>query len=180
MQGPLAPSSSPQVSVVIPTYNRASVLGRAITSVLNQTFHDLECIIVDDGSTDQTTQVVAGFEDPRLRLLRLPVNRGVGHARNVGIQSARGELIAFLDSDDEWLSQKLERQAACLRECEDSLATGVYCRCVVRDGLTDRTWIEPRVVYGGDVFQYLLGGWNLPTTSLFLVERRPLLEVGGL
>lgn len=102
MQSCLTPSA-PQVSVVIPTYNRAGVLGRAITSVLSQTFPDLECIVVDDGSTDQTVVLVERFQDPRLRLLRLPVNKGGGHARNVGIQAARGELLAFLDNDDEWL-----------------------------------------------------------------------------
>jgi glycosyltransferase involved in cell wall biosynthesis len=173
------PHPSPQVSVVIPTYNRASLLGRALRSVLNQTLSDLECIVVDDGSTDQTVALVEGFQDPRLRVVRLPGNGGCGRARNTGIRVARGELIAFLDSDDEWLPQKLERQVARLRECEDPLTAVVYCRCVVRDGLTDRTWFEPRVVYGGDVFQYLLGGWNPATPSMFLVERRSLLEVGG-
>jgi glycosyltransferase involved in cell wall biosynthesis len=178
MQGRLTPSS-PQVSVVIPTYNRAAVLGRAITSVLTQTFPDLECIVVDDGSTDQTVALVEGFQDPRLRFMRLPVNRGGSHARNVGIQAVRGELIAFLDSDDEWLPSKLERQVARLHDCEDPRAAVVYCRCTVRDGLTDRRWFGPRVVYGGDVFQYLLGGWHPPTSSAFLVKRASLLEVGG-
>lgn len=175
MQG----SHSPLVSVVIPTYNRAALLPRAITSVLNQTFPDLECIVVDDGSTDQTTQVVAGFQDPRLRLLRLPINGGGGHARNVGIQAARGELIAFLDSDDEWLPQMLERLVVRLRECENSRTTVAYCRCEVRDELTMRMWCQPRVVYGGDVFRYLLGGWQPPTLSVFLMKRASMLDVGG-
>lgn len=69
-------SLSPLVSVVIPSYNRAALLPRAITSVLTQTFSDLECIVVDDGSTDQTEQVVAEFQDPRLRVIRLPDNGG--------------------------------------------------------------------------------------------------------
>jgi glycosyltransferase involved in cell wall biosynthesis len=172
-------SPSPLVSVVIPTYNRAALLPRAITSVLNQTLSDLECIVVDDGSTDQTMQVVAGFQDPRLRVVRLPGNGGYSRANNTGIRVARGELIAFLDSDDEWLPSKLERQVARLRECEDPLAAAVYCRCTIRDGLTDRTWFGSRVVYEGDVFRYLLGGWHPPTPSLFLVERRSLLDVGG-
>ncbi|MBZ0161011.1 MAG: glycosyltransferase [bacterium] len=178
MQDCLAPSS-PQVSVVIPTYNRAGTLGRAITSVLSQTFPDLECIVVDDGSTDQTVALVEGFQDPRLRLLRLPVNKGVSHARNVGIQAARGEWIAFLDSDDEWLPQMLERLTVRLRECGDLLATVVYCRCTVQDALTARMWCQPRVVYGGDVFRYLLSGWHPPTPSVFLVKRTSMLEVVG-
>ncbi len=178
MQGRLTPSS-PQVSVVIPTYNRAGVLGRALTSVLSQTFPDLECIIVDDGSTDQTIALLEGFQDPRLRLLRLPINGGAGHARNVGIRAARGELLAFLDSDDEWLPQMLERLVGRLRECEDSRTTVAYCRCEVRDALTMRMWRQPRMVYGGDVFRYLLGGWHPTTLSVFLVKRTSMLEIGG-
>jgi glycosyltransferase involved in cell wall biosynthesis len=178
MQDCLTPSS-PQVSVVIPTYNRAAVLGRAIKSVLAQTFPDLECIVVDDGSTDWTVALVGGFQDPRLRLLRLPLNRGASHARNVGIQAARGELLAFLDSDDEWLPQMLERLVIRLREPWDSRATVAYCRCMVQDALTERMCRRPRVAYGGDVFRYLLGGWHPTTLSVFLVKRTSMLEVGG-
>lgn len=178
MQGCLTPTS-PQVSVVIPAYNRAGTLERAITSVLSQTFPDLECIVVDDGSTDQTVALVEGVQDPRLRLLRLPVNKGGSHARNVGIQAARGELLAFLDSDDEWLPQMLERLVVRLRECEDARTTVAYCRCEVRDALTMRMWRQPRVVYGGDVFRYLLGGWQPPTLSVFLMKRTSMLTVGG-
>lgn len=172
-------SLSPLVSVVIPSYNRATLLPRAITSVLTQTFSDLECIVVDDGSTDQTEQVVAEFQDPRLRVIRLPDNGGGGRARNTGIQVAHGELVAFLDSDDEWLPRKLERQVARLRECGDPMATVAYCRCMVRDTLAGRMWRRPHRVYEGDVFSYLLEGWNPTTLSLFLVERRSLLAVGG-
>ena len=178
MQGRLTPAS-PQVSVVIPSYNRATLLPRAITSVLAQTFSDLECIVVDDGSTDQTTQVVAGFQDPRLRMVRLPGNGGYSRANNIGIRLARGELIAFLDSDDEWQPEKLERQMARLRECGDPGATVVYCRCTVRDALSGRIWRRPHMVYEGDVFRRLLEGWHPTTPSLLLVDRRSLLEVGG-
>jgi glycosyltransferase involved in cell wall biosynthesis len=175
MQGCLTPSS-PQVSVVIPTYNRATVLGRAVTSVLNQTFSDLECVVVDDGSTDQTVALVEGFQDPRLRLIRLPVNRGVGHARNVGIQAASGELIAFLDSDDEWLPGKLERQVARLREYENPLAAAVYCRCAIRDELTNRTWFGPRMVYGGDLSVF---AGRLATAHALLVPNKAVLVTGS-
>ncbi len=139
----------------------------------------LECIVVDDGSTDQTAQVLAGFQDPRLRVIRLPGNSGYTRANNTALRVARGEFIAFLDSDDEWLPEKLEHQTARLRECKDPLAAAVYCRCAIRDGLTDRTWFEPRVRYTGDVFQHLLSGWHPPPPSQFLVTRRSVLEVGG-
>lgn len=172
-------SLSPLVSVVISSYNRAALLPRAITSVLTQTFSDLECIVVDDGSTDQTEQVVAEFPDPRLRVVRLPGNGGYSRANNTGIRVARGELIAFLDSDDEWRPEKLERQVARLRECEDPMAAVVYCRCMVRDALSGRMWHRPHLVYEGNVFRHLLEGWHPTTPSLFLVERRSLLAVGG-
>lgn len=107
-----------------------------------------------------------------------PSTGGAGHARNIGIQDARSEWIAFLDSDDEWLPQMLERLVVRLRECGDPLATVAYCRCTVRDALTARMWCQPRVLYGGDVFGRLLSGWHPPTLSVFLVKRTSMLEVG--
>jgi glycosyltransferase involved in cell wall biosynthesis len=101
------------VSVILPTYNRAHCLGAAIDSVLNQSMDDLELIVVDDGSTDTTADVVAGV-DRRVRYIRQP-NRGVSAARNCGIRLARGRWISFIDSDDEWLPHKLHRQISELR-----------------------------------------------------------------
>ena len=101
---------SPTVSVVVPTYNRAHLVGRAIQSVLNQTYQDFEIIVVDDGSTDNTEELVKSFNDPRIRYIRHDQNRGGSAARNTGIKMARGEYIAFQDSDDEWLPEKLEKQ----------------------------------------------------------------------
>jgi glycosyltransferase involved in cell wall biosynthesis len=105
----------PLVSVIIPAYNRATVLRRAIDSVLRQSFGDFEIIVVDDGSTDGTAAEAAQCTDPRLSALRHDTNRGAAAARNTGIRAAAGALIAFLDSDDEWLPQKLERQVAALQ-----------------------------------------------------------------
>jgi len=98
-----------EVSVVIPTYNRGYSLDRAINSVLRQSFDDFELIVVDDGSTDNTQEVVASFKDQRLRYF-LTENRGVSAARNLGVSYSKAQWLAFLDSDDEWLSDKLERQ----------------------------------------------------------------------
>lgn len=100
----------PLVSVIIPTYNRAHVLGRAIGSVLAQTYCDFELIVVDDGSTDGTAGLPI-LHDKRVTLIRQD-NRGVSAARNTGIRHSNGELAAFLDSDDEWLPDKLARQVA--------------------------------------------------------------------
>jgi len=83
---------APKVSVVIPTYNRAHLVGRAIRSVLNQTYQDFEIIVVDDGSTDNTKEVVKSFNDPRIRYIRHEKNRGGSAARNTGIRAARGKV----------------------------------------------------------------------------------------
>ena len=104
----MADSMPPLVSVIIPTYNRAWVLKEAVDSVLAQEFGDFELIVVDDGSTDATAELLAAYAD-RVRVLR-QTNRGVSAARNAGIAAARGKLIAFLDSDDLWLPGKLGRQ----------------------------------------------------------------------
>ena len=101
---------SPTVSVIIPTYNRAHLVGRAIQSVLDQTYQDFELIVIDDASTDNTEEVVKSFNDERIKYLKHDENKGVAAARNTGIKVARGEYIAFQDSDDEWFSQKLEKQ----------------------------------------------------------------------
>jgi glycosyltransferase involved in cell wall biosynthesis len=108
--------AAPKVSVVIPAYNRAATVVRAMRSVLTQSVRDLELIVVDDASTDGTPEAVESVGDPRVRLLRHDTNRRAGAARNTGIRAARGEYVAFLDSDDEWLPGKLERQLAYMEE----------------------------------------------------------------
>jgi glycosyltransferase involved in cell wall biosynthesis len=100
----------PRVSVIIPTYNRAILLPRAIQSVLEQDFGDFELVIIDDGSMDETWQVMAQFPDPRIRYIRLEKNQGIGFARGEGVRQSRGELVAFNDSDDVWLPGKLGLQ----------------------------------------------------------------------
>jgi len=101
-------STKPEVSVIIPTYNRGWVLREAVDSVLGQDFKDFELIVVDDGSTDNTRQILKSY-DQDLIVLRQS-NRGVSAARNRGIAAARGRLLAFLDSDDLWLPRKLSSQ----------------------------------------------------------------------
>ena len=98
------------VSVIIPTHNRRRLLERAISSVRAQTFKDYELIVVDDGSEDSTPDLLRSLRGQVTALFQ--PNRGVAAARNLGIQGSRGELIAFLDSDDEWLNEKLACQGA--------------------------------------------------------------------
>lgn len=97
----------PRIAVIIPAYNRASVLGRAIDSVLAQEFADFELIVVDDGSSDGTLEVARACDDPRVRVIELGRNRGANAARNAGIRAAAAPLLAFLDSDDSYLPGKL-------------------------------------------------------------------------
>lgn len=100
----------PLVTVIIPTYNRAATIRRAIDSVLGQSYKELELIIVDDCSSDNTVQIVHSYCDKRINLICLPQNGGANAARNMGISAAKGEYIAFQDSDDEWLKDKLAVQ----------------------------------------------------------------------
>ncbi|MCQ2053814.1 MAG: glycosyltransferase [Fibrobacter sp.] len=119
------------ISVVIPTYNRAELTKRAALSVLSQTYKDLELIIVDDGSTDNTADVVASLNDSRVHYI-YQENSGACVARNNGIEHAVGEFIAFHDSDDVWHVDKLEKQMAVLQEKN---ADVVFCRMnKMRDG----------------------------------------------
>lgn len=103
-----------KITVIIPSYNRESLLPRALKSVLAQTWTNFEVVIVDDGSTDSTEESVKPFLcDKRLKYLKTE-NHGVSHARNVGIAQAQSQWLAFLDSDDEWLPEKLDRQMSLL------------------------------------------------------------------
>ncbi len=107
----------PEVSIIIPTYNRANLLREAIDSVLTQTYQNFKLFVVDDGSTDNTREVVAGYGERVAYIFQ--ENRGVSSARNLGIQSSTGAFIAFLDSDDLWLPEKLEQQIAIMEQRPD-------------------------------------------------------------
>ncbi len=100
----------PKISVVIPAYNRERTIARSIESVLSQSYQDFEIIVVDDCSQDNTKHIVSNMRSDRIRYIRLPENRGAGAARNAGAKAARGEYIAFQDSDDVWRPDKLEIQ----------------------------------------------------------------------
>lgn len=98
------------VSIIMPAYNSSEFIAESIDSVLSQTYQQWELLIIDDCSTDNTVDIVAGFDDERIRCIRHSENMGVAVARNTGIGMARGRFLAFLDSDDLWLPQKLEKQ----------------------------------------------------------------------
>jgi glycosyltransferase involved in cell wall biosynthesis len=114
------------VSVIIPTYNRAETVSRAIDSVLDQSHDDLEVLVVDDGSTDDTESVLESYDDERVRPIYHETNQGANVARNTGIEHARGKYVAFLDSDDEWRPEKLEAQLDLLEKRSEEWVAA-YC-----------------------------------------------------
>ncbi|MFC1928520.1 glycosyltransferase family 2 protein [Chloroflexota bacterium] len=149
--------SKPTVSVVIPTYNRAYLLGNAIRSVLSQTYKDFEMIIVDDGSTDNTEEVVKGFADKRIRYVRLKKNSGsCATPRNAGIKIAQGEYIACQDDDSEWLPEKLEKHINAFEKA--SPAVGVTYTGMWRITDNEKTYWPPacEVPKEGNIHQQLL------------------------
>ena len=168
----------PLVSVVIPAYNRADLLLRAIRSVLGQTYTSLECIVVDDASTDDTERVVRKFTDNRLVYLRHETNRGGAAARNTGIQNASGDHIAFQDSDDEWLPEKLVMQMAAFKEASQSVGVVYSAFVYVRP---DGSAFPPcwDVAPPADRFRQTLLTHNFIATPTAVVRRECFNHVGG-
>ena len=168
---------APRVSVAISTWNRAHLVGRAIQSALAQTFEDFELLVVDDGSTDATPEVLAGVDDGRLRRVRHERNHGISRTRNTAIGLARGEWMAFLDDDNEWAPDYLDRQLALAASRPD--AGVVYCRAHVRNARSGAETAEPVGLWQGKVFCHLVDGWT-PFMSGALIRMSALTEVGGL
>lgn len=126
--------TTPAVSVIVPTYNRAGVLSRAIESVLGGAFEDVELLVVDDGSTDDTESVVGEYDDQRVAYHRHDENEGANVARNHGIEAATGEYVAFLDSDDAYSERYLERMVETLASAPDRCVGAYASRVWYRDG----------------------------------------------
>ncbi len=114
--------------VIITTYNRAYLLGKVIESVICQTYKDWELVVIDDASTDNTADVVKDYQsqDNRIRYIRNPENKGLAFSRNQGIKHSKGDYIAFLDDDDEWLPEKLGKQMALIKNKPPEYGV-VYC-----------------------------------------------------
>lgn len=134
-----------RVSVIVPTYNRADLVGRAVLSVLNQTFPAHEIIVIDDGSHDETRAVLAPFGD-RIRYI-YQANQGVSAARNRGIREATGNLIAFLDSDDTWEPWKLAVQLSCLSQFPDLVLIGTNAWEVNEQGIAKPDFMRTYSAY---------------------------------
>lgn len=169
----------PRVSVIIPTYNRARFIAAAVDSVLRQTFRDFELIVVDDGSTDNTADIMRPFlNDPRILYIQ-QANRGRSAARNRAISIARGDYIAFLDSDDSYLPGKLESQVACMdrRVDVDMVYTSATCVNEAGEALHVQVYRAERE---GDIYDQIAFFQPLTITLPTVMVRRAVLEqVGG-
>lgn len=163
------------ISVVIPTHNRLLLLKRAVNSVRNQTFINVEIIIVDDGSTDNTQEVFGATEERGFKYIRVDPPKGGNYARNIGIANASGEFIAFLDDDDEWLPTKLEKQLA-LFEMDVSVGlvyTGVE---VLHAANSASYYIKPKLK--GDLAKSILTYNYIGTTSSVMVRKSIFEDTG--
>lgn len=167
----------PLVSVVIPVYNRENTILRAVRSVLRQTYSNIEIIVVDDCSTDSTVSVINSCDDKRVQLIALPHNHGANYARNRGIERARGEFIAFQDSDDEWMEDKLDKQIRYLTEENMKAVFSPYILC--EEG---QCRIIPKDYQSSDIYkeglQEKLKRGNAVGTPTLIVKRDVFFQIG--
>lgn len=167
----------PTVSIIIPTYNRSQLIGRSIKSVLNQTYRNFELIIVDDGSVDDTEKVVAGFKDERIRYVRREKNGGEAAARNTGIKAAKTDYIAYQDSDDEWLPEKLARQIELLKDVLPEVGviyTGFWKMDNQKKTYIPFSWVRQK---NGNIHEELLNG-NFIGSPVALIKKECFDKVG--
>jgi|TARA_B100002003_G_scaffold225147_1_gene230982 glycosyltransferase involved in cell wall biosynthesis len=165
------------VSVIIPTRNRSEYLRRAISSVIDQTYSNLECIVVDDNSSDNTYQIVKSIHDERIVFFQHNKNRGASAARNTGIKNSRGEFIAFLDDDDEWIDKKLEKQVPLLKKLSSSFGM-VYCWMDYYDNKGNIIH-KHHPTLNGYVFNKVLDTQRLGGCPTLLVRREVFDELQG-
>ncbi|HUE88273.1 MAG TPA: glycosyltransferase [Vicinamibacterales bacterium] len=168
------------VSVIVPTFNRLAYLREAIDSVLAQTIHDWELLVVDDGSTDGTIQYLGAIADPRVRVVPLAHCGRPGRVKNAALPAAVGRHVAFLDSDDAWEPTKLERQLEALRQ--HPRAGWSYTdvkRVNTRGELLPEGGIQPWRACSGPILADLLRMDALVATPTVIVERSLVEQVGG-
>ena len=179
----LTTSTAPAVSVIMASYNHESFVAKAVSTVLEQTFGNLELIAVDDGSSDATPDVVASIKDARVKLIRLPVNRAV-HPRNLALTHARGRYVAFQNSDDEWLPEKLALQVAVMDG--EPNASACFTAVTIIDGAgqpatgtwADRLFITEELSQTGWLRRFFDVG-NCVALPSAMVRRAQLATLGG-
>lgn len=162
------------ISVVIAAYNREKTLRRCIDSILNQTFKPKEIIVVDDCSTDNTVKIIEEYSEEIVKLVSLNKKSGAQVARNMGIKTAKHEWIAFQDSDDEWLPNKLEMQINVIKESKCNV---VHCDCFVQKN--GERWVFGVPKYEGNIYKSLLKAPG-PVFPGLLVKKTSLIEMNFL
>jgi len=167
----------PKVSVIIITYNRANFLLEAVRSVLSQTYTDFELIIVDDASQDNTAQVVDGLSDKRIRYIRHEVNKGEAGARNTGVTNSKGEYIAFLDDDDEWLPEKLRLEVDVLENSPPETG-GVYTGTILTEMASGKTLLSFVPEERGNIYRNLIASNVVGGASTVLLRKECFEKVG--
>jgi glycosyltransferase involved in cell wall biosynthesis len=169
--------TSPLISVVIPSYKHANLIGRTLESVLNQTYTNWEVIVIDNHSHDQTDQVVQAFSDSRIKLLKIHNNGVIGASRNMGIREAKGEWIAFIDSDDWWTCNKLQE---CVTHMAEDIDLIYHDLEIVRDkfSLFGLRKIKSRQLDQPVLIDLLVNG-NAIANSSVVVRKNALVEIGG-
>ncbi|PGK31196.1 glycosyl transferase family 2 [Priestia megaterium] len=165
-----------KVSVVIPCYNRSYIISKAIDSVLRQTYAKTEIIIVDDCSTDTTEQIISEYisKHSNIKYIKNKTNLGAAESRNVGVASSNGELIAFLDSDDVWMDNKLELQVKALTSQIDMIGIG-------RININENTGVEKNHIPGKEFYTYeeILKSDPIGSNSGPLIRKKAFERVGG-
>ena len=163
----------PLVSVIIPTYNRATTIGRTIESMLLQTYPDFEIVVVDDGSKDDTMSLLENFRDERLRIIRHEVNKGVTAAKNTGLNNIKGSWFTILDSDDEIVPTALEAMMRVPLEI-DATVNAVSCNCIDTStggfsgkGIESDQYVDFKTLINGCSGEY----WGLTKTELLQNDR---------
>ena len=162
-----------KISVIIPTYNRGNMIENSITSVLNQTYKNLEVLIIDDGSTDNTKEIIDKIEDKRIRYIKIKENLGGSNARNIGIKEATGRFISFQDSDDTFYPNKLELQFNNMINQNSNLD---FCKIKVIFNSSYHHYVpnkfQEKNIMKGNFFTELIANGNYISTQSILVRKK--------
>ncbi len=170
------PTSTPLISVIIPAYNAANTLLETVRSVLSQTFANFELIVIDDGSTDDTLSLLKSVNDCRLKVFSFK-NGGLPTARNRGIERASGQFLSFIDADDLWVADKLEKQLAALRR--NPKAGAVYSWTLIMDASGEKFYPGNCESYEGDIHPQLLLSNFIASGSNIMLRREAVDSIDG-
>ena len=172
--------SSPLISIVIPTYNHAKYLDRALKSVIEQTYKDWEIIVVDNFSSDNTEEVVLKYKDSNIKYIKVKNNGIIAKSRNMGISNAKGDWIAFLDSDDWWEKNKLD---ACINCLIKNMNTDLIYHDLKLVNKNNRTLFKKRIKSFGlakPIIKNLMLKGNIICNSSVIVRKKLINEIGGI